>query len=734
DIYKIEGRGVQDNSIATDLDIAASYGLDNVDISGLAVSGNGDTAILLAGGGSQVYTSQNGGFTWTRSIKHPTGQPLTGLLMAEDYPGSSRAYAITAGTESAFSYTDDGGISWNQLSLIDTQISAGSIIDLAISPDYYRDATLLMLTFDTSHSEHSLWRSLNGGANWERVFSGTVTGVDTLTKVRYSPEYGGGAYTVYVVGTGYGNPAIWKSEDGGQTYRYRIAPASIDVFEVVDDTTLLFSSYNGADALLYSTTSSALSYSDGAAIGNIPLWSLALSPDYQKDGNILTGSTNGWVYHSSDNGSSFNSVPLDAVSPPLSGSISVAFAPEFSGNKIIYAISDAADKGVYRFTIGKSTSWQRIDGTLPAGATLSRIVISPDGTLYASDARPVDNAAGEGGMERSLNPENTSGPVFETITAGLDDGALLKGLWAQGNQLWAVDTANTRMMTYIDTLGTRLNLTFPGNNASGTGTTNVILEWQSIDGAEEYKWQLDYDSDFSTVPTGFEGQTRTNQVRLPELDTDTVYLWRVRATKPVLGRWSDVWSFTTGLGSTVITPQLISPKAGAEDQAARPLFQWSPIAGADSYELIVSTDYAFGNPTILKVNEFTLPATAWQSTISLESGTTYYWKVRANSSGNLGAWSAVGAFTTAAPPSQPAAGSDSLAPEPTETPPSQPSEIPSPQATPIYSSLPSSPESVSQPAVNDWSLMIIGGLLLTIILLLVVLLVVVATKRRSPAA
>lgn len=737
DVYKIEGKGTPESSIARDLDTGAGYGLDNVDIRGLAVSGSGDTAILLAASGSsQVYSSEDGGFTWTRSVKHPTGQSLTGLLMSEDYPGSSRAYAITAGAESAFSYTDDGGISWNQLSLIDTQISAGSITDLAISPDYHRDATLLMLTFDTAHSEHSLWRSLNGGTNWERLFSGVLTGVDTLVKVRYSPEYGDGGYAVYIAGTAYGNPAIWKSKDGGQTYKYRIAPASIDVFEVIDDATLLFGSYNGTDALIYSTTNSGLFYSEGAAAGNMPLWSLALSPGYETDGNILTGSTDGWMYRSADNGSSFNSVPLDAVSPPLAGSISVAFDPEFSSNKIIYAISDAADKGVYRFTIGKSTSWQRIDDTLPAGATLNRMAVSPDGTLYASNARPVDTDGGEGGMERSVNPEYNSGLVFETITAGLDDGALLKGLWAQGNQLWAVDTANTRLMTYIDTLDNRLNLAVPGNNAAGTGTANVILEWQSIDGAEEYKWQFDYDADFSTVPTGFEGETGTNRVRLPALDADTVYHWRVRATKPVLGRWSDVWSFTTGLGSTVVTPQLLSPNAGAEEQTSRPLFQWSPIAGADSYELIVSTDYAFGNPTILKIDEYALPTTAWQSTISLESGTTYYWKVRASNSGNLGAWSAVGAFTTAVPSSQPAAGSDSPAPESSGSAPPQSSETPSPVPPALSSSAPSpsSPEPAPQPAVNDWSLIIIGGLLLAIILLLVILLVLVATIRRSPTA
>ncbi len=70
------------------------------------------------------------------------------------------------------------------------------------------------------------------------------------------------------------------------------------------------------------------------------------------------------------------------------------------------------------------------------------------------------------------------------------------------------------------------------------------------------------------------------------------------------------------------------------------------MAGADSYELLVSTNTSFTNSVIAKVGMYALPATAWQNDINLDYDTTYYWKVRASSSSNYSAWSAVSAFIT----------------------------------------------------------------------------------------
>ncbi|MFC1952898.1 hypothetical protein ACFLWR_02055 [Chloroflexota bacterium] len=252
--------------------------------------------------------------------------------------------------------------------------------------------------------------------------------------------------------------------------------------------------------------------------------------------------------------------------------------------------------------------------------------------MYAENSQSVDTSLIQGGFERSLNPAYSLGPAFETLTDGLEDGVNLNGLWLQNNQLWSIDTQNTRLMTFIDKLAKPVAMIKPLYEASATGTENVVLEWEPLNGAIEYEWQIDYDTDFSAVPTGFEGNTKASRARLPELDANTVYCWRVRAIAPMYSKWSDEWHFSTGLGPSVNAPELYSAKAGVEGIPLKPLFQWSAIAGADNYEIVISTDYTFGNPIILKIGEYSLPSTAWKSTTNLENNTTYYWKVRAKGS------------------------------------------------------------------------------------------------------
>jgi len=706
DVYMIEGVDAPSNSIATDLNTGSDHGLSNIDVTTLAVTGNTATANLLAGAATsaQVYLSTDGGSDWTRSTKPPTGQSKTYVLMAPDFSTSGRAYAATGGTESAFSITQDGGVTWKQVGLIDTAIS--TILDLAPSPNYSQDNTLFMLTRD---GEDSLWRSLNGGTEWERVYSSVLPNVDSIKWVELSPQYGNGSQVMFLTGTWDGKPAIWKSEDDGQSFVLRFThdpdtsdTFSIDIWAVVNDDTLFIGSFDGSNGLVYHTTNSGWSYSEGAIAGSQSLSSIALSPNYEQDETILVGNTNGWIYWSNDNGASFEPLPPDATSPPLAGSITVAFDPEFSNNNTVYAASSTADKDVYRFIINKDTEWEGIDSTLPSGGMVSQLVASADGILYAT------NLKADGGMERCLDPTYSLGPTFETVTRGLDDGATLTGLWLRDNTLWSADSHNVRLMTFNDTLALPVTLTSPLNQAGGTGMGNVNLDWETLKGATTYEWQLDYNTDFSTVPSGFEDDTEASSARLPELELSTTYYWRVRATEPVLSPWSAEWSFTTSLSPTVITPELYSPKAGATGVSVKPVFQWSGIAGADSYELIVSTYPALANPTIAKIEAYALPSTAWQSNVSLNYDTTYYWKARAISSDTKSDWSAVGAFTTESPPSPP--------------PPSPPPTVESP--------LPPSPPPPPQPIVPHWVVYLVGGLLLTIILLLITTLVLVTGSRR----
>ena len=703
DIYLIEGVEAPDLSVATDLDIGADYGQSNVDVTSLAVSGKGTTAHLLAGAANstQVYYSTDGGTSWEASSKPPTGESGTYVLMAADFAQSGRAYAATSGNSSAFSYTTDNSDTWNQIGLIDTDIS--NIIELAVSPNYSEDNTLFMLTWG---GEHSLWRSSNEGERWERIYSSTLADVDSIDLIALPPEYD--SDIVYLAGSSDGSPAIWKSTDNGQEFTHRSVPFTIDTWVVTSDKTLFIGSYDGSNGLVYRTTNSGLSYYTGAVAGSQSLNSITLSPDYDSDETILAGNTNGWVYWSNDNGNSFEPLPQDATSAPFTGAITVAFDPEYSENNTIYAASDTADGGIYRFDTDTSHSWKNIDSTLPAGGMIGQLKISAGGTLYAT------NFKADGGMERSLNPTYSVGSTFETVTHGLDDGVTLNGLWLSDHQLWSIDSTNSRLMTYIDSLTEPVILTSPQNKTPGTGTivnhtiNNIDLDWEVAKGATEYQWQLDREKDFSSVPTGFEGNPEASQTNLPALEPATTYYWRVRVTEPVLSPWSAKWSFTTSLGSEITAPTLYTPEAGDSSVPLKPIFQWSAISGADSYELLASTDADFGNPSIKKVGADALATTAWECDLSLSHDTTYYWKVRARGSDSYSAWSAVSAFTTKLP-----------APTKVTQPPSSPSP-------------PSPPPPPTQQTTPDWVFYMMGFLGFIIISLLATILVMVI-RRPHPA-
>ncbi len=598
------------------------------DIISLAIAGEGG---LVAGGKGQLWYCPSVGGNWQPSRKAPTGENIY-VAVPADFDDSGLAYSITSGAESAFSVSRDRGLTWNQTSLIDTEIN--TIIDLAPSPQYGQDNTIFMLTHRDG-SGHSLWRCREGV--WERVYNSALP--DALARVVLSPQYGGAKQVVLLTGVANGSPSVWKSDDDGQSFSRRPSPLPVDAWAVADDDSWFIGGFDGDNGVVYLTNNGGLSYSPGVVVGEQPLSSVSLSPD----GAVLVSNSDGWVYWSGDGGQSFETLPLDAVSAPLSGTITVAFDPQYD-NSTVYAASDSAGEGIYRFVIGSSQDWKNIDS--PAEGMIGQMVLSAEGVLYAA------NFDADGGVERCLNPTFPLGLSFESVTRGLDDGAKLVGLWCQGNQLWSVDSAHISLVSYTDSLTAPVTLSLPPDGAPGVGTLiesavmNISLDWETLPGATAYQWQLNYETDFSELPEGFEGTTESSSVHLADLEPATGYYWRVRAIAPTLSPWSEKWSFYTPMGTEAPAPHLESPIAGATDVSAEPIFQWSAIDGADGYELMVSTIATFDNPTILKTNSYALPSTAWQCNVSLNYDTTYYWKVRAISADSCSAWSAVSAFTT----------------------------------------------------------------------------------------
>lgn len=739
DVYQITCVAGPNDSIARDLNAGYSSGLDNIDISGLAASGDYPTVSLLVGAAdnAQTYFSSDGGDSWTISRKRPTGESTTRVLLSPDFRISGIAYVATSGADSAFSINRDGGFTWNQLSLIDNWVD--TIVDLAPSPAYDRDRVLFMITFGNGHS---LWRSHNGGETWERILSGSRDDVDTLTLVGLPPQYNNYNETVFVAGESHGNPSIWESIDNGQSFRCRSTrdPDSgtgffIDAWTIVNETTLFIGSYDGSEGRIYKTINSGFFFFEGAAAGSQPINAIALSPDYETDANILAGNTNGWVFRSDDGGESFQSLPPDASSPPLTGQITVAFDCDYTNNHVIYAASDAPDGGIYRFIIGTSTEWESIHGTLPAGAGLNQLATSDCGALYAV------NYNTNGGIERCLEPASVVSPVFETVTRGLTDGATLYGLWQCGHRMWSIDTTNVKVMTINDTLTIPVIQVSPENNISGIGNLvdntirNISLDWETLEGATGYEWRCDCDTKLDSVPDGFHDTTQASSIILPPLDSSTTYYWRVRVSSPVLSPWSEKWSFTTVLDPVANKLRLESPAAGAGDVPVEPLFQWTGIIGADSYELVVSMNPEYTDPVITRKDDNRLPSNAWQSDVTLVYETAYYWKVRAVNGSTVSAWSATSAFTTAAEPDETGTVAEVTISPATESPFSnqfQPSSTPEPetQQSPL---LPPAqpPYAVPSSAVPNWVIYLIASQVVMIALALVVIFLLVSRVKRS---
>ena len=81
-----------------------------------------DSLELVAGGSNgQVWHSPDAGESWQPSRKAPSGDGAVYVAAAADFIDSGVAYAVTSGTESAFSISRDSGLTWNQNTTIDTQ-------------------------------------------------------------------------------------------------------------------------------------------------------------------------------------------------------------------------------------------------------------------------------------------------------------------------------------------------------------------------------------------------------------------------------------------------------------------------------------------------------------------------------------------------------------------------------------------------------------------------------------
>ena len=174
-----------------------------------------------------------------------------------------------------------------------------------------------------------------------------------------------------------------------------------------------------------------------------------------------------------------------------------------------------------------------------------------------------------------------------------------------------------------------------GNDSQGRPT----LKWNAVSGAAKYEvyrarsMNGDYIK-YSTV-------TGTSYTNTSYIENGNTYYYKVRAldASGTAGAWSSIVSVTYRAAST---GTLSAPAVtGGNDSQGRPTLKWNTVTGAAKYEV-----YRARSKDGDYIKYSTVTGTSYTNISYIESGNTYYYKVRAlKSDGTAGAWSSIVSVT-----------------------------------------------------------------------------------------
>lgn len=614
-------------------------------ISTIAYNGSQATGILLAGEVSAVpelamakvwqcsnpQTVTPGGASWLPSYsgKLPTGGGTTGwantiLKWSEDgqtaYCGTSSENATVGGTawatgqwpyaktqgatldESAFSRSINNGTTWNQTGLIDTfitRLSDSAALELpegAESTDQTNILYLASLNENTTlvtdnKTFDSVWRSITSppGDMWERILTRPTS--DEGTILRINPRGDSVSHTVVFADLYTDN--VTYSENMGDSWGEIYADVKIRDMCLASDSTL----YLLDEYFMRRLTRNGSAWTNGNIIStgmDVPAHTICapLKNGTAKEGHIeeiaIVGS--GGVddsYVSWIDLAKFNPQFEVLKQLPDRGDVHVVADSQFDVNKMIYAAQNlsqdpnAPSKGViYRWKLGTSTGWDNLE---PLNKAFFGIETLND-VLYG--AWYFDSAAGMNGSgaDRTLyaTVRVPPPPEWDDLTTGLPAGPSLATLVAftrepaslhissnQFNTLWAIDDKQYAFNTRTGCLWSYVD------SAAGVGP------WPT------------------SPPTGSFIGTDPVTGRSQQID----YKWR---------QLQDMKGYDLLIAKDV--------------DFTLPLSQNLNFMAMDNGTLIRSVDNYTG-AWIIEPADVQSPA-AWMAPGLLESGRSYYWKVR----------------------------------------------------------------------------------------------------------
>jgi len=605
---------------------------------------------------------------WEEPTKPPTGGAVSGPANAQiawsndgemAYCGTSTNHVTDASEwkdmdvssshpwfgasfdESAFSRSEDDGDTWNQLSLIDTNM--GHLCDYALSADY----TTLYLASASSGFD-SMWRSESEtlealGETWQRVlcFDGATNDI----VLRPTPE---GSSEEAIFFAALDSDYARCSTDYGDTWEWVWECPHITDLAVVSDTLLYVLDDNLVNKGIW----------EDKEYGDTWGWDI----DVDMDTGLLSGHSmaingedfvfvgdggdEGKVAYSVDGGVTFEQTLAVPESKP--GEIWVIPDEDFDSNRFIYAGS--SEGKIYRWTIEGSTSWQKLN--------------PPDSGFYGLAQRGGALYGIYGpGVARTLIPhlETVSESDWDRLTFGLADGVIFRDgtLRAVSNEaidLWAIDDRSYDfshdegcLWVYSDSFA--LQSPWPTSPAIGEllpcdpcdcQAGIFSFHWRQLSLTEKYDLWIALDEKFkyvvaeleNVVPSNLSNPTWCSHEILFRFVCGKTYYWKVRGCGTTEGesihsRWSPPMHFTVKTCSSIegmhIAPVLKAPQSGSRGVSRSPGFSWIGFPHTTKYEFILAKDVDLAQVVVKEE----VPVSAYIYSGKLDWETTYFWQVKA---------------------------------------------------------------------------------------------------------
>jgi len=344
--------------------------------------------VLLVGTAEGVYRLLNDDPA-TGIVRQPTAGfvPLSTAPLA----WSATANLLLTGTSNHGVYgSDDGAHTWSPRGL-----QAGNayytIVDVAISPNYEQDQTLFAARSSGTGIGGSVFRTTDGGASWEVVYTidyipdvelspqyaadetlfaatherrvvGSVDGGDTWDGVGNWPEnVNPGARAVAVPPNYPGNSTLfagtaqgfWRLPSGGDTWQaaatgltgdYHVSSLAVSPAYATQPLLLAIASWSDPDfvthyAVFRSTDGGVNWTASSVGLPDQPLADVTFSPDYAQDSTVYASAANGELYRSWDRGQTWQLAGIAPGHPSLAD-VAVMNAQH---------VAVASDVGVWRF-------------------------------------------------------------------------------------------------------------------------------------------------------------------------------------------------------------------------------------------------------------------------------------------------------------------------------------------------------------------------------------------------